>query len=80
MTTRNVLPFRQRPLQLRSIVAKLVAAGVSPTKIAAHIGIPERELRDWLTTPGTTLSPKAQASLTTYVRNLRKILAKPERS
>ena len=71
---RNVLPFKPRTLQLRSIVAKLVAAGVSTARIAAHVGIGENELQHWLKTAGTSLPPKADAALRTYVRNLRKIL------
>jgi hypothetical protein len=74
MTMRNVLPFR-RPPQLRSIVSKLVAAGVSPARMASHIGIAERELRHWLTTAGTSLPPKVETALMAYVKNLRKLLA-----
>ena len=74
--TKNVLPFRRRTLQLRSIVVKLIAAGVTPARIASHAGIGENELQHWLNTPGTSLPPKAEAALTTYVKNLRKILAR----
>jgi lambda repressor-like predicted transcriptional regulator len=71
----KVVPFRPRPLHLRAIVAKLVAAGVTPARLASEAGVSEAHLRDWLSTPGAALAAKPEAALTAYVRNLRKSLA-----